>query len=62
MGIKNHDPKNYFMKQSYEKAIDRMEKIDSAGDNAHEKWKEQIISDIIILIIFLALVIFIITR
>ena len=63
MEIKNHEPKNYFIEQSYEKAIKRMEKIDSAGDeNKHEKWKNQIISDIIVLIIFFGLVIYIFTR
>ncbi|MBQ7430588.1 MAG: hypothetical protein IJV29_13050 [Butyrivibrio sp.] len=62
MRINNQEPKNYFMEQSYEKAINRMEKIDSAGENKHEKWKQQIISDIIILIIFLGLVIYIFTR
>lgn len=62
MGIKNHEPNNIFKRHDFEKAINRMDKIDSAGPNAHDKWKEQVISDIIILIIFFGLVIYIFTR
>ena len=62
MGLKDQNVRNLLRGADYEKAIDRMEKIDSKDGNRHENWKEQIISDVIVLVIFIGLVIFIFTR
>ena len=64
--LKDHHIRNSFSGEKYAKGIDRMEKINDNGGNGegnpHDKWKEQIISDIIILVIFTGLVIYIFTR
>ena len=60
--LKNHHIKNSFSGETYAKGLDRMDRINDGEGNVHDKWKEQIISDIIILVIFVGLVIFIFTR
>lgn len=60
--LKNHNIRNFFKGETYAQGLDRMEKINDGTGNVHDKWKEQIISDIIILAIFIGLVIFIFAR
>ncbi len=64
--LKDHHIRNGFKGETYAKGLDRMEKINDKGGNGdgnpHDKWKEQIISDIIILAIFIGLVVFIFSR
>ena len=60
--LKNHNIRNFFKGETYTQGLDRIENLNDGTGNVHDKWKEQIISDIIILAIFIGLVIYIFTR
>lgn len=63
MGSSKNYNKRFFLKgETYTQGLDRIENLNDGTGNVHDKWKEQIISDIIILAIFIGLVIFIVTR
>ncbi len=62
MSSKRHEPKNYFKDSEIERISNRMERIDPESPDAHDKWKRQIMADLIILAVFMGLVIYIIVR
>lgn len=63
MGSSKNYNKRFFLKgETYTQGLDRIENLNDGTGNVRDKWKEQIISDIIIIVIFVGLVIYIITR
>ena len=60
--FKNHNKRFFLKGETYTQGLDRIENLNDGTGNVRDKWKEQIISDIIILAIFIGLVIFIVTR